>query len=350
MLTVGIDVHQRFSTVCVLNQQGAVMLERSVKGSASEVVKVLQDLGQPMQICYEASIGYGALYDRLATIASRVVVAHPGHLRLIFRSKKKNDRVDARRLAMLLLLGQVPGVYVPRIDVRQWRTLIEHRRRLVDKRTRAKNGIRAILRSLSIKAPPRRGLWAAPGRAWLSALELSDADALRRDILMEEVEHFDRTIKRVEKQLDAIAARHPAVALLTTIPGVGPRTAELFAAYVDDPRRFSNLRSIGSYFGLVPCQDQSGTANRLGHITRDGPVTARKYLVEAAWRGIQLSPTIKAHFERICGGQKDRRKIALVATGRHLACIMLSMMKTGAVWQEKITIDPSGDEGGVIAA
>src|SRR5690606_20982122 len=197
MLTVGIDVQQRFSTVCVLNQQGAVVLERRVEGSASELVEVLKGLRQPMQICYEASIGYGVLYDRLAKIAQRVVVAHPGHLRLIFRSKKKNDRVDARRLAMVLLLGQVPGVYVPRVDVRQWRTLIEHRRRLVDKRTRAKNGIRAILRSLSIKAPPRKGLWTEAGRAWLAALDLADADALRRDILSEEVEHFDRMISRV---------------------------------------------------------------------------------------------------------------------------------------------------------
>ena len=62
------------------------------------------------QICFEATCGYGPLHDALAKFASRVVVAHPGRLRLIFRSKRKNDRVDAQKLAKLLHLDEVPAV------------------------------------------------------------------------------------------------------------------------------------------------------------------------------------------------------------------------------------------------
>lgn len=347
MLTVGIDVHQRFSAVCVLDERGAVVLERMVKGGIAELVDLVRGLGQPTQVCFEASIGYGLVHDSLRAVARRVVVAHPGQLRLIFRSKRKNDRVDARKLAMLLLLDQIPPVHVPSLDVRQWRTLIEHRRRLVDKRARAKNGVRAVLRSLSIKAPARRGLWTGPGRVWLAGLELPEADGLRIELLSEEVTHFDRMIARVEKRLNEIAAGHPGVWLLQTIPGVGPRTAEVFAAYVDDPHRFRGTRTVGSYFGLVPCQDQSGATNRLGHITRTGPATGRKHLVEAAWRASQLSPTLKAHFERIAHGDKERRKIALVATARHLSSVMLAMMKSGEVWRESV-IDAEAS-GGVAA-
>jgi transposase len=93
-------------------------------------------------VCYDASCGYGWLYDALVKLAVHVAVAHPGQLRLIFRSKRKNDRVDAERLAKLLFLGEVPLVHVPGADVRAWRELINFRRRLIQKRTRAKNAVR----------------------------------------------------------------------------------------------------------------------------------------------------------------------------------------------------------------
>ena len=102
-----------------------------------------------------------------AEFAWRVAPAHPGHLRLIFRSKRKSDRVDAGKLATLLYLDQVATAYLPVADVRAWRSLIEHRQRLIRKRTRVKSAIRALLRNLGIEAP--RGLWGRKGRTWLEA-------------------------------------------------------------------------------------------------------------------------------------------------------------------------------------
>ena len=141
-------------------------------------------------------------------------------------------------------------------------------------------------------------------------------------------------LKRVTKVLDKIAKTHPSVIVLRSIPGIGPRTAEAVAAYVDDPGRFDRVSSIGSYFGLVPCQDASAGPGRLGRITREGPATVRKLLVEGSWQVIRRSPVMKARFERLCHGQKDRRKKALVGVARHLACCMLSMLRTGEVWRE----------------
>ncbi len=133
----------------------------------------------------------------------------------------------------------------------------------------------------------------------MAELELpTEMALLQRDMLLEELRTFDARIKRVQKELDAIADRHPGVHLLRTIAGVGPRTAEAVAAYVDEARRFRHNKQVGSYFGLVPGQDQSGDVNRLGHITREGPSTVRKRLTEAAWQGIRRSPMIREYFER----------------------------------------------------
>lgn len=72
------------------------------------------------------------------------------------------------------------------------------------------------------------------------------------------------------------------------------------------------------HHGPVPCQDVSAGVNRLGHITRQRPATARKYLVEAAWQGVYRSPTIRGYFERVLHNRPERRKIALVATAHYL--------------------------------
>lgn len=85
-----------------------------------------------------------------------MVVAHPGHLRLIFRSQHKYDRADTEKLAKLLYLDEVPTVHVPGSDTRAWRGLTEHRHRCVAARTRAKNALRVLLRTHGIEAP--RGL------------------------------------------------------------------------------------------------------------------------------------------------------------------------------------------------
>ena len=266
-------------------------------------------------------------------MARRVIVAHPGQLRLIFRSKRKNDRVDARKLAKLLYLDEVPTVYVPDEEVQSWRELIEHRRRVVDRQTVCKNALRSLLRSHGLIAP--KGLWTKKGLAWLRQLEMpTAASGLKRDLLLEELAEVRRSVRTLTRALDKMGQRHPGVILLRSIPGVGMRTAETIVAYIDDPKRFRRGSQVAAYFGLIPSQDASAGVNRLGHITKQGPGTARKYLVEAAWQGVYRSPTIRAYFERILRGKKERRKIALVATAHYLLRCMHAMLVSGAFWRE----------------
>jgi transposase len=260
-------------------------------------------------------------------------VAHSGQLRLIFRSKNKNDRNDAERLAKLLYLGETPTVHVPSLEVRTWRGQINCRGQVIAKRTRAKNAVRALLRSAGLTPPRQPGLWTKKGMAWLRKLELpTPSQQLRRGPLPEEIETLHRLVRRLERQLNHEARRTRAVAQLRSIPGVGIRTAEAVAAFVDDPHRFRNAKAVGCYFGLVPCQDQSGDRNRLGHITREGAPVVRQLVAEAAWQARRRSPTVRAYFERVRRGDPQRKKIALAATAHYLVRVML---KRGTLWEEK---------------
>ena len=333
---VGLDVHARRSSLCILDPCGKVVKRLEVKGSWPKVLeRVAAEVPRPFSVCFEASCGYGYLHERLSALAERVAVAHPGKLRLIFRSKRKNDRVDAEKQAKLLYLDQVPQVHVPGADVRAWRGLIELRRKLVGRRTAVKAQLRALLRGAGVcDAPAGKALWSKRGLKWLGAAELSEADALRRDLLLGELAEAEQRVGRVTRELDRRAGAHPGVALLRTVPGVGPRTAEAFVAYVDDVRRFARTRQVGAYLGLVPCQDSSAGRDRLGHITGDGPATVRMLLCEAAWQAVRRSPSMKAFFERVTHGEPGRRKIALVAVAHKLARSMAAMLRTGEAWRE----------------
>jgi transposase len=154
---------------------------------------------------------------------------------------------------------------------------------------------------------------------------------------VEEIETFNRQLRRIEQELSRRAQHSTAVLLLQSIPGIGIRTAEAVAAFIDDPHRFPNAKAVGRYFGLVPRQDQSGDKNQLGHITREGASVVRKLVAEAAWQARRRSPTIRAYFERAQRDDPQRKKIALVATAHYLVRVMWAMLKRGTLWEEHAT-------------
>ena len=336
MLYVGLDIHSKHVAISVL-YENSKLLHRAQVRTIHENLEFLKRLPARFEVCYEASCGYGFYHDVLRPLAARVVVAHPGQLRLIFRSKHKNDRHDAEKLAKLLFLGEVPAVHVPSVAVRSWRELITCRRHLIETRTMAKNGLRALLRSVGRSAQRRPGLWTKAGVVWLRQFAWPTAiQALRRDLLLEEIDGLNRQIVRVETELGRLSGAHPAVFQLMSIPGVGVRTAEAVVSFLDDPQRFPNSKAVGRYFGLVPSQDQSGGTNRLGHITRAGSATVRCLLTEAAWQAVGRSPTVRAYFERIRRDDPQRKKIAVVATAHYLARVMYALLRRGELWQEKV--------------
>jgi transposase len=334
MYHVGLDVHLKYITVCILNDNGKIHHRCTLK-SIHEVAELLGRLPGCCRVCFEASTGYGFIFEALLPVTGDISVAHPGLLRLIFRSKSKNDRADALKLAQLVYIGQVPTVHVPDKQTRAWRELITFRRRLVEKRTRAKNGIRGLLRSIGIQAPAAGRLWTIKGIKWLAAQDLDNSmHALKRDLLIDDIHSLTQQLRRVEKELAGYAEQSVAVQILQSIPGVGIRTAEAVAAFIDNPHRFANSKRLGAYFGLVPSQDQSGNKNRLGHITREGSSTVRHLLTEAVWQATRRSPTIKAYLARIMRDDPGRRKIAIVATAHYLIRVMWSMLKNNTLWKE----------------
>jgi transposase len=184
---------------------------------------------------------------------------------------------------------------------------------------------------------------------WLRRLELPTAShRLRRDPLLEEVEALSRQAERIEMHLNQQAKLSPVVLLLRSIPGVGVRTAEAVAAFIDDPNRFGDAKAVGRYFGLVPSQDQSGNRNPLRHITREGPAVVRRLVAEAIWQALRRSPTVRAYFERTRRDDPQLKKVALVATAHYPVRVMWALLKRGTTWEESVA--PADELNRVIPA
>jgi transposase len=334
MLYVGLDYHLRTSSLCILNEDGKTIKQQTIHGRFSDVAAELARVDEPLEVVFEATGGYGPLHGELSKVARRVVMAHPAALALIWKSKRKNDRIDAQKLARLLYLDAVPQAHVPCAATRQWRRLIELRRSLVRRRAALKNQLHALLRTCGIAPPP--SLFSRRGMDWLLQQQLDEASALERSVLIEQMRSVKEQLNAVEKALAKTSDREPRITLLMTIPGVGRRTAEAFVAYIDRIDRFGRSGQVGSYFGLVPCEDSSAGRERLGHITKQGPPAMRQLLVEAAWMAIRKSPTLRGRYEQMCHTDRDdRRKIAIVGLARHLSTVMAAMLRDNRPWREE---------------
>lgn len=253
--------------------------------------------------------------------------------------KKKNDRYDALKAARLSAVNQIKTVHIPAIDVRQWRALIAYRMQLVGRRTKMKNYIRDLLLREGQLLPRGHKCWTQLGLATLEGMtrplsELQMPELWRGELAVElaQLRVTQEQIATVEEKLNAIGAADPRVKLLRTIPGVGPRLAEAIVALLDDPHRFANVSAISDYIGMVPKELDSGETERRGHITRHGSRLVRSLLVEVAWAGLRHNPWVRQTYQRICGGKKSRKKIAIVAVGRKLLVRCWAMLRDNRPW------------------
>jgi transposase len=328
---IGMDMDSKKIAVCVVDSNSRES-HATLKPELCAVRPFIASQkagGHRVVVVYEISGQAGWWYDNLTDVADEVWVANPTKMTWIYRTATKNDRMDARKMAVLARIGELPTVYMPDAAVRQWRQMIGHRRDLMRKQTAVKNQIRALLKSQGITRPPSKGSWwKAVHRAWMVSLcaETSCLWRIQLAGLLDQLTLLEGQAKRVTAALDAILADKPQAPLLLSIPGVGPRTTEAVLAYTDDIGRFKSHKEFSSYLGLTPTLDESGSARRLGHITKQGPSVVRWLLVECSWMVVRKSPSMRAFCERVMGGQPSRRKIAMIAVARKLAEIMRAML------------------------
>jgi transposase len=297
----------------------------------------------PDVVVIEACALSGWVYDLCSDLRLCCRVANTNGEAWKFKhSKRKTDHDDALRLAQLEALHQLPTVTIPAKSVREWRALIAHRQALVCRRVTIQNKIRAILVVQGLPTPRGAKAWTELGLAGLAQLAKPLADCAAAELWRGRLERtlieYRQVLElatAVEKTLDGIAAKDRQVQLLLSVPGVGPRTAEIIAAYLDDPHRFRNASEVSAYAGLVPRQFQSGEVDRRGRITKRGPALLRKLLVECAWCSLRYNAWARSVYVRLTAGGTSRKKPAIVAVARRLLIRCWAVLRTGHPWRSE---------------
>lgn len=300
---------------------------------------------RPDRVVIEVCSMAGWVCDLMRELGVEVQVANTSDDAWRWRKvKKKNDRCDALKAAQLSAVNQIREVHIPRIEVRQWRALIAFRQRLVRRRGRMKNHIRDLLLRAGQILPGGAKCWTQKGVAWLEAMaaplrEVGMNELWRGELAIElrQLRAVQAEIEVAEEKLDAIGAADPRVQLLRTIPGVGPRLSEAIVALLDRPERFRKSSEVSAYIGMVPKELDSGETQRRGKITRRGNRLVRSLLVEVAWAGLRHNPWVRETYQRISGGKKSRKKIAIVAVGRRLLVRCWAMLRDRTAWQWSAT-------------
>jgi transposase len=285
------------------------------------------------QLVVEATASYEWFVQLVEPTADRVVLAHPGHLRVIAQSKRKTDKLDAQTLAEFLALDQIPEAWRPTPRVRQHRTLVRHRYYVQGRITSVKNKLRRVLSHYNAD---QKSLFSQAGRDYLAQIELSVTDRFTVELLCEELDQHSERLKRVDKQLKTFAKQAPiaereAREILDSMPCVGPVTIDVVLAEAGDIRRFGSQRKATAYAGLAPgIRESAGKAKQLG-ITKQGSRLLRTILVETAWRLVIKTRRwgdLYAKFKLRCGAKK-----AIVAIARRVWCVMVSILRSGQKYQ-----------------
>jgi transposase len=337
-LTIGLDLGDRTTQVCVLDSEGGIVGE-TVLPTDRDSLEVLFNQVAGVRARVVCEVGSQSRWVQKFARECGIddsIATNPRKLRLISDSLKKSDRSDAYVLAragqsMPELLSPIEHVSD---EIYADRALLESRDQLVQMRTRLVTRIRALVKTSSKKlerCSPESFHHKAPEHI---------PEHLRPACkpLFSMLEALEPQIRQIEKELrKLIRQKYPIAAKLQEIAGVGCIVALSFVLTVGDPSRFGDARAIGAYFGLTPRKQQSGNSNPQLGITKAGNRGMRCRLVLAAHcllaRGEDCA--LKRWALKLCErGGRNAKKRAIIALARKLAVIML------AIWRNDSAYDP----------
>jgi transposase len=336
---LAIDLGKYKSVACIVRSADEPRFT-TFRTSRAEISRLLAQQ-RPSVVLIEACLLMGWVHDLCAEHGVPCLVANTASEAWKFKHlKRKTDKDDAQRLTEVYRLGKFPRVVVPAKEVREKRGLIETRQRLVGRRVALQNRIRAVLVSQGLPAPRGARAWTALGLAGIAEYaqpleECADGDLWRGrlHLALTELAHVKELLRVADKKLDELAKHDVGMKILDSIPGVGPRTAEAVVAFLPEPKRFRTTKQVSAYGGFVPRQYQSTDTDHRGRITKRGPRTLRKLLVECAWVMLRYNAWARAIYQRLTHGGKTRKKQAIVALARKLLVRCWAMLRDGTLWR-----------------
>src|SRR5438105_2635661 len=316
MYYIGLDVHKKTISYCVKDGSGRIYAEAEIPATRLDLDRWMKTLPQPWTAAMEATIFTAWIYDHLKPHAAAVKVAHPLMLRAIAAAKKKNDRIDAHKIADCLRCDFLPECYMASTEIRERRRTLRYRNLLVRQAVQMKNKIAVLLMEAGVSYNKQKLHKVGYFRELLATNQDID-EGLKPLVRLGETESaLVRSLQR-----DSLLVER--VERLMTIPAVGPITALTWALEVGDVQRFSSIKKAISYCGL--CGAERSSAN----ITMRTPLSTQRnkhlqtVLIEAAKMAPRNSPELAMVYEQ--EKQKGNANRATLAVARKMVAYLVAV-------------------------
>ena len=332
-MTMGLDMGDRFSHYCLLNEEGDVVEEGRMQSTEAAFRRHFASEAR-MRIALECGTHSPWVSRLLAGLGHQAIVANARKIRAITASESKNDRNDAEKLARFA--AHDPRLLSPlehrseqyQVDL----NLIHARSTLVRARTMIVNALRGLVKSAGGRLPTC-STESLPTRATAA---IPPALSVVASPLVEQIALLNAQISAMDQQIEKLSAKYPQIGLLRTAPGVGPIVAAAYVLTLDRPDAASN-RSAGAFLGLRPGQSQSGDSDPQKRISKTGDRCLRSLLVQSAQYVLgRFGPDSELRrwgLKLAASGGKRGKKRAVVAVARKLAVILHSMWRNGQRFQ-----------------
>jgi transposase len=324
MYYIGLDVHKKTISYSIKDVAGQVFGEGKIDATRKSQDAWIQRLPSPRTMALEATMFTGWIYDHLQPHAAAVKVSHPLMLRAIAAAKKKNERIDASKIADCLRCDFLPECYMAATAIRERRTTLRFGNLTMRQGVQMKNRMSSLLMETGVEYDKQRlhqtGYF---GQMLKTNAEVSHSI---RPLLKQGREHIER-IQKVDRALLQSLERDPMlrerVRRLRTIPGVGLITALTWVLEIGDSSRFSSIGKAVSYCGLCGAEDSSADKVKRTPISKQRNQYLQHVLVEAA----KLAPRYNEGLARVHAKELERgnRNRATLAVARRLVAYMLAV-------------------------
>jgi len=347
MIIIGVDYHPSSQQIAFMDQETGECGERELNhsdGEAERFYRELKERGVGVRVGMEAT-GHARWFERLlAELGFELWIGDPAEIKTKRVRKQKTDREDARLMLKLLLENRFPRIWVPSPENRDLRQLLWHRHRLVQMRTRIMNQLQAVAMNEGYRW--KKKLFGQQGRALLEKLSLAPWASRRRQELLELLDQLNPKIAELTAAVEREANKRPEVVRLMTHPGVGPITGVAYVLVIGTPDRFSCGKKIGSYTGLIPCEDSSAGRQRLGHISKQGNTLLRFLLVEAAQAAARCDADWRRRYMHLM--MRREKGIAKVAMARKLAVRLYWMWRNNWQYSQLVEFGSNAGKLGIV--
>jgi len=310
----GIDLHTKKMYLCILDTEGEVRLHRNIKTDPEVFLNVIEPYREDIVIAVECMFTWYWVADLCTEHGIPFVLGHALYMKAIHGGKAKNDKIDSRKIAVLLRGGMIPMAYTYPAKMRATRDLLRRRNHLMRKRAELYAHIQNTRSQYNL--PETLGCIAKPQNRGGIVERFKDASVQKMiDTDLAVIRAYDPIIAKMERDIIRMANHHDpiAYALLKSIHGIGRILGLVILYEIENINRFPTVQDFASYCRLVKCAKESNGKKYGSSGKKIGNAHLKWAFSEAAALFLKGNEPAKRYRERLMNKHGKAKSLSILA-------------------------------------